>query len=617
MFQDRRSYARRKEMLSFKVHFGDAELSCLTTDISPTGAFFAARNSPPIGEEISVDVRPTGVKIPPVRLKARVVRVNPLGGALQPGFAVCFVSAQSDVGGASIYHVLRRVLQLPDIAPDDLPKNGVVIFRFPEVGEQFDLQSARAPRPVTTVGSGTRLTGRPPRPIQDAMPRDRRGFLGQSGNSRSPRPSEPSRWATTEEAPKLSSVAPRGGSAAAHPDFGVPLGRIHDGRQTRPVSEESTARLGSRRASVVPQAMPSHNPTAKPHPGAARAIIAEPSNAFADARPVVAADSGIFSPPGGGAPPSQSQFTPNAPLLERTAKVAPERTSAPRDQPAPPPPRSMPDLDRRLSSEASFRVEDDEHSGFFRGGRPETSRIVAPFSNQATAQSRHRTENSTWSVYESDINARVSARRTSDVIIQDDPFAAGARKAAAKYREKAEKERGVRREQREREREQLRTKLADRNARLHSGGFSVDGDGDERSMIFARSGQASTIGGPMLTGMGASPALPENATVAVQTPVTYELDGRFVAGTMVSAAPLAVEIHSVDQVPQLDQRLVLNMPIRGEQRWHTIYLMGKLLRVPEHHDGGQSFVLHIERVQEGELTGAYNRFLTQAHVEGP
>ena len=621
MFEDRRTYPRRKAMLSFKVLFGAAELSCVTTDISPSGAFFAARNSPPIGEEIGIDVRPTGVKIPPVHVKAEVVRVNPLGSGLQPGFAVRFLSAHSDAGGASIYHVLRRVLHVLDIAPDDLPESGVVVFRFPEGGEPLDLQSARIRRPVTTTGSGARLTGRPLRPIQDAMPRDRRGQRVRSSRSSMKLGSEASRWATTDEPSTVQTPPPRALSSHDRPEFGLNPGRGRASQQMEAVANEpEPAPSGRSRASDAGMFS-----AAAPTGGAARVISAEPSNAFAGARPrAAAADSGIFSPPGS-TPHFAPAPAPTPPALDRPPLSAhASRTSAERPHASgPPTPSRAPHASesgppRRPAADATFHLDDRDDSGFFDQPRPETSRIVAPFSNQSSSHTRRKSQASQWSVYESGIQERVTARRVSDVIIQDDPFATGARKVAARFREKAEQERDSRREQREREREQLRAKLAkrQRNPRPGSGAFSVDGDGGERSMIFARSGQNSTIGGPMLTGMTASPALPENATVAVQAPVTYELDGRFVPGTMVSAAPLAVEIHSTDQVPQLDQKLVLNMAVHDDQRWRTIYLMGKLLRVPERRGGGQSFVLHIERVHEGKLPGAYNRFLTSAHAEG-
>lgn len=355
--------------------------------------------------------------------------------------------------------------------------------------------------------------------------------------------------------------------------------------------------------------------------GAARRISADQANVFTGARPMAASgDSGVFSPPGHVHQPARpSPLAPQlptpaaspspAPPLEKrpAASSIPSFAPAPSPSPPPQPPRD----------EAAFSPGEQEDSRVFNGKRPETSRIVAPFSDQAGTSGRKRSASSSWSVYESGAYQRATARRRSDVVIQDDPFATGARKVAARFRQKEQEERERRREEREREREQLRAKLQARrrDSAALGAAFSQDGDGGERSMIFARSGQASTIGGPMLTGMAASPALPENTTVAVQTPVTYELDGRFVPGVVISAAPLALEIHSLERVPQLDQKLVLNFPVHEGGRWQTIFLMGKLLRVPEARDGGQAFVLHIERVQEsGELVGAYNRFLAAAHA---
>ena len=637
MFQDRRSYPRHKAMLSLKVLFGDAELNCVAIDVSPTGAFFVARNSPPIDTTVDIIVRPTGVKIPPVRLNAQIVRVNAVGGGSQPGFAVRFLTAHGDSGRGPIFHVLRHVLQLTEISPEHLPDDSVIVFRFPEIGEQMNLQSARRRRSVTNADSGPRLTGRPLTPIEDAMPRDRRGKPMKSPASPPPSRRDDPRHRPSD--PRL-----RRSSELSRPR----AGDTSHGEST----ELPTAPQIAREPTELP-APPM--PTSAAHRAAGaqttgRRVSAAQYNAFSHARPTRPdGDSGIFLPPGsaqpGSAQPGSAQPgsahsvsaqptghpAARPPAIQPTPAFSANPTFAPKpalssnSDKAPSAPSATTRLPptiaaaKRPAAEASFDLEQPEVSRSFGGKRPETSRIVAPFTNQSSPTTRRRSTASSWSVYEPDTQQRSSARRTSEAVIQDDPFATGARKMAARFREKAEQERDQRRSDREHERELLRAKLDLRRRETGPSGatFGVDGDGGERSMIFARNGATSSIGGPMLTGMSASPGLPENTTVAVQTPVTYELDGRFVPGMLVSAAPLALEIHSTDQVPQLDQALIVNLPVRHEDRWRTIFLVGKLLRLPERRDGGQSFVLHIERVQEGEIAGAYNRFLTSDHASSP
>jgi hypothetical protein len=136
----------------------------------------------------------------------------------------------------------------------------------------------------------------------------------------------------------------------------------------------------------------------------------------------------------------------------------------------------------------------------------------------------------------------------------------------------------------------------------------------ERSLIFGGGGSISTIGQRPISDVAPPEGDEgEQGIVAVDVPVTYELDSRFVVGRIVAAAPLAVEIETSEQAPQLEQQVTVNMPVEVEQEWATVYLMGKLLRVPEERGDERIFVLHIERVVEGKYEGAYGRFLAATH----
>lgn len=648
-------------MLSLKVLFGDAEMSCVTTDVSATGAFLAARNAPPIGANVDIVVRPSGVKMPPVRLRSEVVRVNPIGGPHQPGFAVRFVSIHSDVGGDPIYHVLRRMLRVPDVLPEHLPAGGQVTFDFPAIGEHFALRSAQAPRPSpANTGTGHRMTGRPATPIREAMPPDRRASrvrprppLGDdiptSGGLRrasedgirpaggdNPRRASESlrrRRSTTDDPPSR-----RASRVGERPMFAVstnaPLPSRRGSKTNLPkltvTSRDNTRTRLSEPTDAYEVSEEERQAAESPQPA-----VPNRANPFLGARPASASsESDVFSPPGASAPPPRAMAppppVPDAQLPRRASAAPPRRASEMKatrretgrpsfavNPAAPVVGEAEIDVDaldeKTPAGEATFDLDAQEVSNVFTGKRPETSRIVAPFANKIDG--RRRSQVSSWSRYESDVHSSVTVRRTSDVIIQDDPFATGARKVGRRLRDKEEEQRKARQAEREKEREALRQRLAGRRneSRPTSGNFTAESEpAAERSMIFSRTPTASTIGGPMLTGMAPSPGLAEGTTVRVQSPVTYELDNRFVGGTLVSAAPLAVEIHTTDRVPQLDQKLVVNLPVRTEHGWRTIYLMGKLLRVPDTGEGGRSFVLHIERVQEGVLKGAYNRFLVEA-----
>lgn len=133
----------------------------------------------------------------------------------------------------------------------------------------------------------------------------------------------------------------------------------------------------------------------------------------------------------------------------------------------------------------------------------------------------------------------------------------------------------------------------------------------ERSQIFGKSARLSSLGGRSMstTIRGGADDEIEHTSVTVDLPITYELDNRFVPARLIQVAPLALEVIAEGATPQLDQNLTINMPVPVDGIYRTINLMGKLLRLPEQKDDGMSFVFHIERVHEGDHTGAFTNFI--------
>ena len=133
----------------------------------------------------------------------------------------------------------------------------------------------------------------------------------------------------------------------------------------------------------------------------------------------------------------------------------------------------------------------------------------------------------------------------------------------------------------------------------------------ERSQIFGKAARLSSLGGRSMntTIRGGAEGDVENSSVKVDVPITYELDNHFIPARIIQASPLALEVIAEGQVPKLDQNLVINMPVQIDGIYRTINLMGKLLRVPEAKDDDMTFVFHIERVHEGEHSGAFTGFI--------
>lgn len=99
--------------------------------------------------------------------------------------------------------------------------------------------------------------------------------------------------------------------------------------------------------------------------------------------------------------------------------------------------------------------------------------------------------------------------------------------------------------------------------------------------------------------------------VAATVPVTYDHQGKMGRGVVVAVSAQVVAVVTNDSAPNLDDAVVLHMPIRDRSGPVTVHLCGKLLQVCTETEQGPRFVLHIERVEEGLTKGAFVRLLDQ------
>ena len=172
MIGDRRKYQRKSQLFQVKVVSQSTVLQVMTTNVSPTGAFFASSKILPSGDKVDVFIHPKGSKIPRVKLRAEVVREVHGGAGGQPGFAVRWLTAYSEVGRRPMVQFLRQVLGVPGVREELLPSKHFVEVQFPEVGAPFPFSSQRPQRvstgPIPSPGSsGSRASA--PRPA--AAPR--------------------------------------------------------------------------------------------------------------------------------------------------------------------------------------------------------------------------------------------------------------------------------------------------------------------------------------------------------------------------------------------------------------------------------------------------------------
>ena len=546
MFQDRRTYPRRKESVTVRLVLADGEMQGVTTDIGPTGAFFAGTKNARVDDEIDVLVRPAGVRIAPVRLRAQVVRVVQPGGPFPPGMAVRWLWALSEVGSEPVFHVLRKVLHIVGISPESLASGRRVRFDFLPVGGKFEFRSV--------VPTERREASLP----HDAVIREE-----VSASSRT-------RASSAHHAAVSRPTLPMSGSVSGGSAVGT--------ASQRPASARSSA-------------PPAASPGSAPRHAAELPIDAD------DGRTPPSFESELADGTLVQSDPRLHDVDYGGPVVEGHG-VARERggvwSTYRRDSDVVAPVRRRSDVvmtddlrpirrSQALSSATS--APQANVSGYFESSRGGGQAGVFDAVERAPAQTSPSQATAPRSgasdgcgVFEADdvrpalrSNAppkRPDTGRLAEITAKDEPQLSGG----------------------------------------HGGQQGLDGDSpfQERSQIFGR-------GGGLTTGVGENGGQHSavHAPAEMDLPVTFEHDGRFVPARMVSAAPLAVEIVTSDVTPALDDKLVINMPVEIEGVWRTIYLQGKLLRMPKTREDGHGFVVALESVQEGAYAGAFSRFLSE------
>ena len=97
--------------------------------------------------------------------------------------------------------------------------------------------------------------------------------------------------------------------------------------------------------------------------------------------------------------------------------------------------------------------------------------------------------------------------------------------------------------------------------------------------------------------------------MAADVPVTFLRQNQFLPGQLIGIAEQLACVVTQSEAPDLDEHLVIHVPVRVGQTWRTVQLNGKLLQVATDTPAGKRFVMHIERVEEGRHKGAFRDFL--------
>lgn len=91
--------------------------------------------------------------------------------------------------------------------------------------------------------------------------------------------------------------------------------------------------------------------------------------------------------------------------------------------------------------------------------------------------------------------------------------------------------------------------------------------------------------------------------------VRYSVGAQLRSGRAVAIGSQAVAVVTHEGAPELDQPVIVFLPIELPEGPMVIDLSGKLLQLITDTEAGPRFVLHIERVEEGHHKGAFHRFL--------
>lgn len=97
--------------------------------------------------------------------------------------------------------------------------------------------------------------------------------------------------------------------------------------------------------------------------------------------------------------------------------------------------------------------------------------------------------------------------------------------------------------------------------------------------------------------------------VATDVPVTFLHRNHFVPARLIGIAEQLAAVLTQQQAPDLDELLVIHLPVRANNVWRTVNLSGKLLQVAADTPDGKRFVMHIERLEEGRHKGVFREFL--------
>ncbi len=619
MSQDRRRYPRYPALIHCAIVFARERREMFCTQVGPAAGFVAGRADGLVpGQIVSVDMRPGGLAAASVLLQGEVVRVVPAGGSWPAGLVVRWKTISCELGVAPLLDFVSKVLHVSNVAHTDVAAGRQA---------EFDLEAVVAGRPAR-VRSAARSS--------DVYSTDLRQPAASAAGRAAARGSQlvPSAGLLSALSSAKPAVSPRniGGTISRGAQ---PMVRDDDTATLEPIMVREVSQVfdNRRRGATnprMPNILPVHHaggpvlegvdrataiaiadelPPGSPHHSAHSdshrvAAVAGTAAYGVAAGEVAAAQAGTPSrlalPPGappfaalgpnllsplhskrqsGSGDPELVLPTPQLPAGGGSSPT-PSETSSAFDWPAsklPVPPAPLPGYQRAVEPE-SIAVHKPvvppqlvaKRMALSDGHHPNEMSHVAGPALLPPADMPDDGLSRSWPVYA----LAPGERRTDPEDGPDVPDLAGL-------------------------------------------GADIDMSGEPteanpKAQVTDNLGNRPVERPNMAVMRRRGPSRSETRhMVAATIPVSYDHGGRQGRGMVIAISPEAAAVVTTDIAPQLDEPVVLHLPLADKTGPIIVHLCGKLLQITTETEQGPRFVLHIERVEEGQSKGAFMRALDQ------
>lgn len=554
--EDRRKHPRFPVLIRCTLVTARDRRDAVCTQIGPAAAFLTGRlEQLQPGEIVHVEMRSGGLGTPIISLLALIVRIANAGYGTPPGLAVRWRAAACDLGPEPLLQFLAHVLRLPRVPQVDL-----TLDRHAE----FDIEASLAGQDVRVLSTHR---GASPRSAADTARLNALRHTGQSPRMAAPEP-------------------PGARPASARAEYGLlddPMLRPNPGtagNSSPPAAADAGARPEPRRSDhfvAVPQRPPSgtHAPMpAPPVAPAAQPALVPP--------PLSYAQLGLSE-----GPITQSGQPVSTALRPSRTAIPAANTEAPKGQ--------VLSAGSRSSSAIAVVLPPVDRSRL-----PRSERTPALGWKPPAFAARGETTNPGDRQAQPLVMGVGERSATFDVAEGSSPAAGPATVSFPVY--------ALAPAERRQETEPNRDP-----AGADQGGFEGASEPTVESQAAAvpLGSQPQAAANPSGGHHRRNSSGHFNPTVMLRAnhPVRYSVGAQLRSGRAVAIGGQAVAVVTHEGAPELDQPVIVFLPIELPEGPMVIDLRGKLLQLITDTEAGPRFVLHIERVEEGHHKGAFHRFL--------